>query len=516
MPDDDERARAFNSTRLNQCDAVENGAHVTNAQLLSGFPHAYLSPQRCCQLWIATVREDLEAIRPGPERLRAALTSLHLRFDGPRLAKVIKLAEADGLADIAQRAYIYAAFTGGVPGARMRVAAMALALVKPDTFEAPFFLATAVGLVTSQRADSMAACRTAGFQALEKIAGVTALLKQASKSPEPVVSDLDDDEEDTFLQSVSEDRAEFFGSGTTGDPLRIRKKQQRPGAVVVPKFVPPSPVGRDDRGRVRKDFADLAGKRLPFVLTGDVADHLKALVARAPHLGEIYAEMLLDTAMSMHVRMRPWLLVGEPGCGKSEAARDFADVLRLPVLVFDAGASSDGAFAGTPAQWSSAGASKVMQHINATGVANPLVVVDEVDKAANSPANGSLHNALLSFLDPGSAAAIHDPGLEMPVDLSQVNYILTANDLGGVPAPLRDRCRIVRVPNPSMEHVPAIVKRIVDDLARQRNIDPRWEPPFPPDEVEIIAEVWGGGSIRRLRQVVQSALNFRTHHMGRC
>src|SRR5690606_4311178 len=103
--------------------------------------------------------------------------------------------------------------------------------------------------------------------------------------------------------------------------------------------------------------------------------------------------------------------------------------------------------------------------------ANPLVIIDEVDKAANSPANGSLVNALLSFLDPGSARTIRDPGLEIKVDLSHVNYVLTTNDLAAVPAPLRDRCRIVRVPNPEPEHIGVLVKRIVEDIAKEKKID---------------------------------------------
>lgn len=508
MPDLD-AARAATTARLNRIAAIENGALESNAELLSGMPFMHDSAERSAQAWIDAMIEDLDPALPHNVKIVAALKSLRIRFDHVRLGRVIKLAESAMRWEIVHRCLIYGAFVGGTAAGRHRVAAMCLVAIRPSTFDAPFYLATALGLATTAAA-SMSACRTAGFKALEQVNGTTSTLKEAAKAPEPEVED------DELMQAVLEDRAEYIGVGTTENPLRIRKKAQRPGAVVVPRYEIQLTTGRDDRGRVRKSFEAIAGKRLPFILTGDVADHLAALVARAPHLGELFAEMLLDTCASAHVRLRPWLLVGEPGSGKSWAAREFADVLGLPVSVFDAGASSDGAFAGTPAQWSSAGASHVLQLINSSGIANPLVVIDEADKAANSPANGSLHHALLTFLDPGSAGSIHDPGLEMPVDLSHVNYVLTANDLGAVPTPLRDRCRIVRVPNPGPEHVGVLVGRIVEDIARTRGMDPAWEPPFPPDEVEIIAEAWGGGSIRRLRQVVQSALNFRAQNMGSC
>lgn len=509
--------RAYNLARLNAIAAVENGALESNEQLLSGFPCAYNSMQRSAQQWAMASIEDLEGRAFFDDsKMIAALKALHTRFDHIRLARVIKLAETSSLADIGQRAHIYSCFMGGSIGARFRVSAMCLAAVKPESLDAPFYLATAIGLATSQRAESMAAARTAGFQAMGKIEGSSNLLREASRSPEPSPAELDEDEHEAFLQAVAEDRAEYFGSGTSGSPLRFRKKLPRPGAIVVPAFEMPPTVGRDDRGRAKRDMQHIAGKKLPFVLTGDVADHMDALSARAPHLQQLFSEMLLDTCMSEYVSNRPWLFVGDPGAGKTWAAREYAEVLGLPISVFDAGSSHDASFGGTPAQWSSTGVCQPLRHVADSGVANALMVIDEIDKAASSPHNGSIHDSLLTFLDPGSAAAFHDPSLEMKVDLSHVNYILTANSLEAVPAPLRDRCRIVRVPNPGPEHVGVLVRRIVDDFARKKGIDPRWEPPLDNDEVDNISRVWGSGSIRKLRQVTIAALDFRARNMGSC
>lgn len=511
MPDD--RAIAHTHARKNRITAIRAGALPSNSELLSGLPFLRGSAELDCQAWIDVELQRLDTIGNDVPELRKALAALRVKFGAASLHRLTK-ANA-GQMDIEERALIYIGAIEPFLPERSRVAAMAMSRIRVSSLDSPFYLATALGLMSSRKED-FDECRTEGFKVVDNLFEVLKRLREAAQVPDPRVTDLDDDEHEAFIQTVLEDRAEFFGSGTINDPLRIREKAQRPGDVVLPAFADAPTTGRDDRGRVRREFAGIAGKRLPFVLTGDVSAHMRALVDRAPHLRELFESMLTDTAMSTHVRLRPWLLVGDSGSGKSWAAREFADVMGLPVLIFDAGGSSDGAFAGTPAQWSSAGASHVMQLINSSGIANPLVVVDEVDKAANSPANGGLHSALLSFLDPGNAAGIHDPGLETKVDLSHVNYVLTANDLSRVPAPLRDRCRIVRVPDPGFEHVPTLVRRIVDDLARQRGMDPRWEPPLPPDEVENIAHAWGGGSIRKLRQVVQSALEFRSQNQWRC
>jgi hypothetical protein len=502
-------ARAHNHARLNRIAAVENGALESNAELLSGFPFSRGSAELSAQAWIDETIQDLEQGFFEVEKLVAALQALRRRFDADRLQKVIKIAEAGAQPEIAQRALIYLACVPGQVSVRARVAAMSLSCIVPSDLSAPFYLATALGLALARRASSMSEFRTAGFQDLDKIVGTMSMLRDASKcEPEPTAPDdefgVDDDFDDEFMQALLEDRAEI---------VKSRPKTQT--VVVVPSY-PAPPAGKTDRGSVKRDLHSIAGKRLRLVETGDVAAHMIALRDRAPHLVDIFDGMLRDTAMSPHVRIRPWLLVGEPGSGKSWAAREFAEVLGLPSMVFDAGSSSDGTFGGTSAQWSSAGVSKPLQLVHSSRAANPLVIIDEVEKAGNSPANGSLHSSLLSFLDPGSAAQIHDPALELRVDLSHVNYVLTANDLSMVPAPLRDRCRVVRVPDPKPEHVGVLVKRIVEDIARKQDLDPRWLPPLEPDEMENVRKAWGGGSIRRLRHAVQSALDFRAQHVGRC
>lgn len=108
-----------------------------------------------------------------------------------------------------------------------------------------------------------------------------------------------------------------------------------------------------------------------------------------------------------------------------------------------------------------------------------------------------------------------DPALELEVDLSAVSYVATANSLDGVPAQLRDRLRVIRMPDPKPEHAPSLIATALEEIAAEWRIDRRWFQPLARDELEIILRAWPGGSLRRLRRVVELILDVREQHMER-
>jgi hypothetical protein len=187
----------------------------------------------------------------------------------------------------------------------------------------------------------------------------------------------------------------------------------------------------------------------------------------------------------------------------------------LPTTFFNAAGVSDGMFGGISANWSSSGCSIPLQCVNTSKTANPLVVIDEIEKAGTGRHNGNLVDTLLAFLDRGNAAKYRDPALEAEVDLSWVSYVMTANSLEGIPLPLRDRCRIVPIPDPSWKHVGDLVKHIVEDIAVEQGVDSRWHPPLAQDELDVVRKAWGGGSLRKLRRAVEILLQGRVQMMGR-
>ena len=143
-------------------------------------------------------------------------------------------------------------------------------------------------------------------------------------------------------------------------------------------------------------------------------------------------------------------------------------------------------------------------------VANPMVLIDEIDKAGASRHNGALVSALLPFLEPENARAYPDPYVQSEVDLAHVNYILTCNDDSVLPAPLKDRLRIIRLPRPTIAHLPALARGIVADIAKERGGDARFFPGLNDPELAVAEALWArGGSVRRLRAIVERLLAYR-------
>jgi hypothetical protein len=259
----------------------------------------------------------------------------------------------------------------------------------------------------------------------------------------------------------------------------------------------------------RGEFNPIAGVPLPLVQCDDLDDVGAALRARWP-----WAADAIDTALAP-LPGRPWvkirniLLLSAPGTGKTAIARAIGEAMRLHALVYACAGVSDSAFGGTSRQWSTARASVPAQAILAARQANPLIVLDEIEKVGTSAHNGRLVDALVPMLEPESSSRYFDPGLEMITDLSCVSYVATANSLDGVPGPLRDRFLVVRVPEPGPEHLGDIARRIVEEIRQERGLDERWVPDLAGDEEAVLREHWRGGSLRVLRRMVETLVSGR-------
>jgi ATP-dependent Lon protease len=140
--------------------------------------------------------------------------------------------------------------------------------------------------------------------------------------------------------------------------------------------------------------------------------------------------------------------------------------------------------------------------------ANP-VLVDELEKAGTRTDYGRFWDCLLGFLEPETAARYPDPALQTNLDLSQVSYVATANSLDALPSPLRDRFRIITFPKPTASDLDALLPAVIADLIAERGLDHRWVEPLTSFERDAVATHWRGGSVRRLRRVVEIVLRAR-------
>ncbi|MEP3636756.1 MAG: AAA family ATPase [Paracoccaceae bacterium] len=175
------------------------------------------------------------------------------------------------------------------------------------------------------------------------------------------------------------------------------------------------------------------------------------------------------------LNLPPVILIGPPGCGKSTYARKLAALSGAPFRTLDVGASSASfGVTGCDATWGRAQAGIPLQEIAKSGIANPIMIVDEIDKAGTMTASGgsrvSLPDALLGLLEPTSSTTWECPFTRRRYDMSQIGWIMTANSSEGIPAPLLDRCRVFNIGYPDdADLVELICKlsagRIFDEVA---------------------------------------------------
>jgi hypothetical protein len=227
-----------------------------------------------------------------------------------------------------------------------------------------------------------------------------------------------------------------------------------------------------------------------------------------------YAEHVIDFALAdlvgrRTVRLRPLLLVGDPGGGKSRFARRLGETLGVGVWRTDASRSDGAVFGGTDKRWYTAEPCHPFLAIVQAKQANPMVLIDELEKAGTRSDYGRFWDCLLGFLEPETAARYPDPALQTNLDLGHVSYLATANALDPLPSPLRDRFRIVSFPKPGPEHLEALLAPVIADLAAERGLSNQWIEPLNGFERDAIAAHWHGGSVRRLRRVVEVVLGAR-------
>lgn len=298
----------------------------------------------------------------------------------------------------------------------------------------------------------------------------------------------------------------------TARPVSAAIPQAVTGAS-LPSAVVFRQVGNANTGegkKVAKELEELTGKALPLVPMPDLGAAWADLRAEFPYAADVIDRIFLDIPVRPHVQLRPTVLVGSPGCGKSRFARRLLTVLTIPHDVIPCGGLSDGAFAGTGRRWSTGEPSLPAALITRHRIAGPGAVLDEIEKVGTSRHNGQVHDALLAFLERETASRFHDPYVQAPCDLSHVTWLMTANSLEGLSAPLRDRCRVIPFPEPGLEHLPVLSRQIIVDLLAEQGLDHRWARPLDAIEMEAIARAWPGGSLRKLRRMIEATLAARS------
>jgi ATP-dependent Lon protease len=248
---------------------------------------------------------------------------------------------------------------------------------------------------------------------------------------------------------------------------------------------------------------------LPLVEVPPLHQMRSTLLFEFPYAMEVIDFALADLVGRTTVRLRPLLLVGDPGGGKSRFGRRLGEVLGLNVWRENASRADGAVFGGTDRRWYSTEPCHPFLAVAQGKTANPMVLLDELERAATRSDYGRLWDCLLGFLETETSTRYPDPALQTNLDLSHVSYVATANSLDPLPSAIRDRFRVVMFPKPRADDLGALLPAVIADLAKERGLDEIWMPPLDGAEFAAVARNWRGGSVRRLRRVVEAILRQR-------